>query len=428
MDRPGFWTHACLAVVVALALSSDLARFKDPVGEKYVSMLGTGGADFALGYLGARAFVKGADPYLHDRPRFADPYARDFDVEGTPVAHVFLPTHVLMHAPLAMAAGPNIRRAGRIWFHVSVAALLALALVVALIVREMHPASSAQTPLLAAVVALVLGLNTGTQLGFERGQSDLFTSLLCWTGVLLTVRGRPAPGLALVTAAALLKGYASLATALLLLVLPRKERGRALGGLAAAVLLLLGPVVQYLPIALAVARERSNDFSSTWVNHGFQNLVYHVRPEWAAPGRLVLVAAALLVAMASAWRARPAFESGRARAFRGTLVALVGLVAVIGYSGLSNAYNIVLVTPGVLALALAQQGWVADMGLSAKARNGVGCALAVTAALFWLPRIGTSNFPMAGLGLLAVVALGAWLAFGTSQSPLEPPGGIAPAS
>jgi hypothetical protein len=415
MSPAGPWRQACLVIALVLGLWTDLTRFRDPVGEKYVSVIDTGGADFALGYLGARALVKGADPYRHDQPRFADPYGRDFDADGTTTAFVFLPTHLLLHAPLAVAMGPNVRRAARVWFHLNVGVLLALAVVTALVAREVDPGLSPLLPWASGLAATLLALQVGTQLGFERGQVDLLTSLLCWSGVLLAARGRAGWGLALLTAAALVKGYAAVGAVLVLLALRRSERWRGVAGAAAAVALLLGPVAGYLPVALAAARARSDDFSVTWVNHGFRNLVHHLRPEWAGAGRVGLTLLALAAALACARAAAVTLRTSARGGLPLTLVVLTGLVVVIGYSGLSNAYNMVLVLPGVLVLALTADAWMDAHRLAGARRHATGALLAMVMACLWLPRIGQSDFPLASLALVGVSALGAWLSISRAE-------------
>ena len=318
------WPCAVLCLVAAVVLWTDLRRLQDPVGEKYMTYLQPGAADFVPFYFGACALVAGVNPYRNEVEAWRDPWMREAVVDGARSAQVYLPTHLLLYTPLVLAAGGNPmaggnpRVAGRYWFDLNLLFLVLLAVVTLGILARAEGEARALTTRsvsLLIVLLLVLALNVGTVLGLERGQSENLTALLCWSAVLLVLNERPGPAMFLAVAAALLKGYGVLfAGGLGLLLLDRRHAARAVGGAAAALGLLLLPVAAYLPDALAMVRMRvlaldpAWRFVESWQNHSFRNVALQLVPAWVSVGENVL---APLRAAASA-RCRSARSANRA--------------------------------------------------------------------------------------------------------------------
>jgi hypothetical protein len=399
-----------LVLVTVLSLSADLLRFRDPVGERFVRPLGTGGADFMLAYLGSWALVSGVDPYSADLPeQFRDPWERDYVAGERRTAQIFLPTYYLFHAPLALACGPHIHRALRWWFLLSMGVLAGLIGVVWRVASEGSASDEGRlgAPALLLFLSVGLCLHYGTQLGFERGQGDLLASLLCWSAVALALRRRAGWAMALAVPAALMKGYGVLFALGLGLAFSGRRCLHAAAGAGAALAVFVLPVARYLPEGLAMAAARTNDFSTTWLNHGFRNLAYHVSPALAAPGRVVLIGASLIAAFAC-WRLLRlalATDDAEAAAIPLALFAVASLGTMLGYSSLSNAYNMILVLPGALLLATTQTAWVGRLGLSRRGEHVLGGAILFALVCLFLPRGVGASFSPAGLGLVVLILL-----------------------
>jgi hypothetical protein len=124
------WSWAAMGAMLALVVWQNAVRFEDPVGDKLPMFMKPGSADFAVQYLGAYAMLSGEDPYRTTDPRFADPWARGYDLgDGVLAPQVYPPTHFLILAPLVELTGGDYRQAGRIWFKVNLLLLFLLAVV-----------------------------------------------------------------------------------------------------------------------------------------------------------------------------------------------------------------------------------------------------------------------------------------------------------
>src|SRR5689334_4522443 len=95
------WSAAALLLSVAVVLYTDVSRFVDPVGEKYVSVMPPGSADFYVPFNGARALLKGLDPYHHDDRSLFDPWQREEAIGGVHFRQFYPPSHLLLYVPLA---------------------------------------------------------------------------------------------------------------------------------------------------------------------------------------------------------------------------------------------------------------------------------------------------------------------------------------
>jgi hypothetical protein len=414
---------AVIGLVTLVVLFTDLRRLQDPVGEKYLSYLPPGAADFVPFYFGACALVSGVNPYHNDVEAWRDPWRREAIVAGRPTAQVYLPTHLVIYTPLVLAAGGdplrggNPRGAARLWFDLNLLFLGVLTLVTAAIIgRAKGQRVSAQSLPLLVFLLLALSLNAGTVLGLERGQSEILTALCCWSAVWLVLRRRPAEGMFLAVTAALLKGYAALfAAGLGLLLFERRSAGRALLGAVVAILLLLLPVASYVPDALALAKMRALGldaafpFVASWQNHSFRNLALQL-----APGSAGLVENALrllaLLASALSWRrARRALREdadASGAALWLSLFACCALGTMISLPSVSYSYNTIQVLPGALVLALGQERLTA--ALRPRAALALRVVLLVACGLLFAYALDIrSPLPADALGLTLLFGLAA---------------------
>jgi hypothetical protein len=406
LPRLQAWRSVLMVVVVCLSLWADLLRFRVPVGERFARWLGTGAADFSAAYSGARALVNGLDPYAADLPeKFRDPWQRETVVGEIRSSHIYLPTYYLFHAPLVLAYKGRIERAARAWFVLNLCALAALVWLASRVQSLIARAHDVGTAAALLFLALGLSLHFGTQLGLERGQSDLMTSLLCWSAVLLAWQRRAGPALALAVLAALLKGYGLLFAVGLGFAFRGRSRRHAAVGAAGALVAFLLPVARYLPEGVALARAHSDDFSATWINHGFRNLAFHVSPALAVPGRLLLTVAAL-AATAVCWlllRRTLGDDRRESSAVPLVLFAVTSLGTMIGYSSLSNAYDMILIMPGALILGVTQTDWIEGLGLGPAAEHLLAGALVLALTCLYLPRSVGASFSPASLGLVVLL-------------------------
>jgi hypothetical protein len=421
------WVSAALCLVAVVVLWTDLRRFQDPVGEKYITLMPPGGADFVPPFLGACALVSGANPYRNDVAAWRDPWMRELAANGLRSPQIYLPTHLLVYTPLVLAAGGdplqggNPRIASRYWFNLNLWLLVLLALVTWGVVARAHgdfgsPGWSS-LPLLLFLL-FVLALNTGTKLGLERGQSETLTALLCWSAVLLALHDRPGAAVFLATAAALLKGYgAPFAGGLALILLDRRRaRGVVLGGVAALGLLLL-PVAGYLPDALHAVYLRAQGLDPTWafagrwtwVNHSFRNLAFSLTPSGASAGEALLRTVAIAATVLSWLAARRSVRHDRTTpeaALWLSLFTVCSLGAMITYPPVSFCYNTIQVLPGVLVLVLGQDRFLA--GLRPWIELGARAILLATCGLLFLYTLDSSmQLPLDALGLALLLGLAA---------------------
>jgi hypothetical protein len=384
---------AAAGLILALALWTDLSRFQDPVGDKYVPSMPPGAADFIAPFQGARALAMGLDPYRNQLEELRDPWRREVMVDGVRTSQFYLPTHLLLFLPLVYLSGGDPRLAGRIWFAVNLLLLLALAAVTAALAADTLGLDATARAPLFLFSAVALALHGGSLLGLERGQSDFLSALLCWGAVAGALRGRAALPMFLATFATLLKGYAAPFALALFLVLEDRKKLRALAGGGAALVLLLLPVARYLPEALANVRVRLEQSpKAAWYNVSFRNLSQALWPG-GEPGLAgLLVAIGIAASVLATLRARR--EPGKAMPL--AMMATATLGTVLGLSSVAHAYALALVLPGAILLALA---------------HPPGFAAAAIASLFCLYKLQlfSQKLPLGAVGLFGLIALaGAW--------------------
>jgi hypothetical protein len=195
---------------------------------------------------------------------------------------------------------------------------------------------------------------------------------------------------------ALLKGYGlALAAGIVLMALlsasRSHKRAAVVGSLAAFVVLLL-PVVRYLPDAAAALSIRTAMFWQGWVNQSLFSLWYFVLPSAAGVGRVLVVLWSGLVAGFAFWRWRSVWRPLSAQAagqrspelqsksaLHASAFATAALTLILSSSSNSIAYDGVIVLPGALIIACAQ----GSLSSPRTAREHViGAWLALT--MFWL--------------------------------------------
>jgi hypothetical protein len=244
-------------------------------------------------------------------------------------------------------------------------------------------------------------------MALERGQSDIFMSLLCWAAVLCFLRGASGAAVFLAIWGASMKGYALLfAAGLGLLGLGRGRRRQTLVGIAVAAAVWVLPTVRYFGDAVHAVRFRSEMFEAVWNNHSFRNLVYAFAPEWAERGRLVLSAFALAVAALAWLQARRASRDGTPVALTLwlSMFTLASLGTMIGYSAFSLSYNLILLFPGALILGISQERLRSFLGLSTVERHTLGATL--LGCLFLLFACLLRNTSAVGLAALFPIMTG----------------------
>lgn len=426
----GWWATLTLCLVTATGFFTDLQRLENPVGEKYVPYFPPGQNDFSSPYCGARAWLAGVNPYHNDRPEFRCLMGGLQRVDGVDFTYFYPPGHLLTFAPLAAWKGADWTGAAQIWHRFNVVALLAVAALTWALARR--TTAHRLTPFLIALLYGALALNPGTELGLERGQSDICLALLCWSAILCSVRG--ADGLAVFLAiwGTSMKGYPLLLTSgLALLALARGKWKQMLAGAGAAVVAFVLPVVRYSGEAAKVVRYRSDMFQAVWYNAGFRNLVYRWSPARAEQGRIALTAFALLVtggAWIQTWRATA--RGSPTSSLWLIVFATASLGTFIGYSAYSVPYNLILILPGTLLLATFQERVSASLALPPWARNGLGAAIVGCLFLLFICRLGNDppgyvgNIPAAAYGLaLLFLIFSVLVARALTLRPEATPGG-----
>jgi hypothetical protein len=367
-----------LWIAAGTVLLTDVNRFLPPVAERYVSPIGVGGSDLIPSFNAAIALLEGQNPYHSDLKKLPDPYAASRG-EAENVTYLYPPSHALLYVPVAFLSR-DFLRAARFQFFLSLLALVALSLAILDLFVAIVPSSSDARHALLPLLLYVLGMNPGSLLGLERGQSDLLTAALCWWGVAAFRRRWFCCAGFLLVASSALKGYGVTVAAGLLLLGLRRDTWRAtLLGALLGVLVLVAPVARYLPDAIAAFPIRAEMFWSGWTNQSFYNLVYSFDPSRAETGRYVLVGLASSIALLGWFRLRRTLRLELAeeeQALALTLFATAALIALLGMSLNSIAYNGVLVLPGALLLVLTQQ----RLGERASplARSAMGALLALT--------------------------------------------------
>jgi hypothetical protein len=407
---------------VCAVFVADTNRLLAPVGEKYIDYIGRGSSDLIPSFNAAWALIDGANPYHSDPQRYPDPYA---DTRGAAqkITYLYPPTHGLIYVPLAWATGRNFRVAARAHYFVTLFFLAALSVAIVELVALITPIDGEQRLSLGLLSLFVLGVNAGSQLGFERGQSDVVSANACWWAVLCFCRGRFALAVFLATLGGLLKGYGvPLAIGLALLGLTRARLLGTFSGGLAALLLLLAPVARYLPDALAGFSVRSAMFWPAWYNQSFYHLAWRLFPKSVDRVRYALLAFAGAVYMV-AWlrlywltrKSPPERGVDHRVALGATMFATAALIFILAFSRNSFAYDAVLILPGALIIALTQQGRLTKASWSAALVAGALAVMLFLLCAFSAPQwLGLSSpaneLPLhaAGqLGLCCVIAASA---------------------
>jgi hypothetical protein len=409
IPRLGWWAVLAIFLVGGIGVYIDLARFCNPVGEKVIPVFPPGQADFAYVYVGARALVDGVNPYRNNRREYSDPLSRGVEiVDGVQFKQLYPPAHILLYAPLAWWKGADWQAAGRVWFHVTLVGLVGLAALVWSIARRVTEAPL--TPLWILVFLATLTLSIAVELGLERGQSDIFSALVCWTAVICFLRTQYGLAVFLAICGAALKGYpVPFAAGLGLLALRRRSWKQALVGAMAGLAVTVLPVAHYYADGMRGVLHRSNMFWGNLHNQGFRNAVYQLAPAWADDGRLALSAFALVVTVMAWVQARRTWPRGSpaARALWLSVFTTAALTLMIGYSSLSVSYNLILVMPGVLILVVCQQALAARVALPRWAGHVVGMALLAIAVLIFLVHSGVqvTSLALSVYGLVGLLLL-----------------------
>jgi hypothetical protein len=257
---------------------------------------------------------------------------------------------------------------------------------------------------------LVYSFGGGMQLLLERGQSDLFTGLLCWSAVLLSLQGRWFLAMFLATWGTMIKGYPIVfLPGIGVLGLTRAHwKGTILGGFA-AFLVFLAPVIRHLPDAKAAMASRTDMFWPVWFNHGFRNLVYFYWPNSADKGASYLTYFALAMTALcwfQAWRARESVE----RAAWLVLFTMCALGTMLGYSKLSCSYNNIIVIPGMALFAVHQRLLLGFTGAPRRTEWVLGPVIALAVWALLIVKYNSETFPVGAVGLLSIITLAGTLA------------------
>jgi hypothetical protein len=396
------WAALALGLVAATVLCSDLSRFRNPLGDKFIPPEPPGQIDFSYAYLGARALLARVNPYRNDKDQFTSPIFKPIVVDGVPYKQIYPPGQLLLYVPLALWKGEDWKSAARVWFTINLIAIGLLGVVTWALLQRMIGAPFSPVWILAFSTCLALSI--GVELGLERGQSEIFTAALCWGAVVCTLRGKVAAAAFLSVWAASIKGYPALFTGgLLLLVLGRATWRRTLASTALAMAMFVVPGLPFARDAMRSAKFRSGMFWPHWYNHGFKNAVNTVAPAWADRGRVVLSLFALAVTVAAWVQARRALARGATanRALWLVVFAIASLATVLGYSATSVSYNLVLILPGVLALVAGQARLTEELVLPRWAQHALGAGLLGTSFMLFVHRLGGDSPTAAKTGLPA---------------------------
>jgi hypothetical protein len=411
-NRLSLWSWITVALIGFAVLYTDLSRFRDPVGEKYITYMTPGAADFILTFNGTRAILAGVNPYHNDSSEFDDPWGRDKLLNTENGFKQYYPvSHFVLYMPLALITSGNSHRAGKLWFHFNLLCLGLLALLVWYFSFSILHLKSEFGPFLCFYSMVALSLHSGTELGLERGQSDLFLATLCWFAVCFAWKNRPFETMLLVTAATSIKGYTLLlAMGLGLLFVNRKQILPAVGGGLVSLAVLILPGYRYFKDGVDSMQVRANMFWDTWFNHGFKNLVYYFSPRYADLGRAVLVVLSLIATVFCWSAAKSALKKKSGSETEGLwLIAfsVSALGTMLGVSSLSIDYNLILILPGVLVLAFGYQRLFPEeeVKYSSRFKTGTGFALALSVFLLWFPAVHSEHFSTAAVGILGVIGI-----------------------
>jgi hypothetical protein len=423
----GPWAALALTVAAGTVLLSDANRFLPPIHEKYTDIAGNGGADLIPTFNAACALLDGQNPYHSDPEKYPDPFAFSRG-EDEHITYLYLPTHALVYVPIALLSGCKFDVGVRMQFFFSLILMGVIGLAIADLIHAVAPIPPELRVAIALVSMYVLGVNGGSQLGMERGQSDLLTSALCWSAVALFCRGWLGSAAFLALGGALLKGYGLVLfgglVAMGLLSASRSYKRAAVAGALAGLVVLLLPVARYLPDAVAALSIRTAMFWQGWVNQSLYSLWYFVLPRAAGLGRVAVVLWSGLVAGLAFWRWRSVWRplsaqepSQRSQQLQGknalhaSAFATAALTLILSSSSNSIAYDGVIVLPGALIIACAQAGL---SSANTRREHVIGAWLALTMfclCAFSVPRLigrpvaPQRELPMHALGLFSLSVL-----------------------
>src|SRR6185295_8916621 len=126
---PDHWAIAFLLVITGVVAWQGVDRYQDPVGEKTVTTMPPGSADFVVPFMGAKALLMGVSPYMNDVSQLKDPYVDRRDmralIDGRTTTNFYPPSLLVLHIPFALAT-PDWREAGRLMFKLNVGLLFLL--------------------------------------------------------------------------------------------------------------------------------------------------------------------------------------------------------------------------------------------------------------------------------------------------------------
>jgi len=419
------WTWIGAAAILVGALYSDISRFRNPDGEKYIiDYYHEGQHDFTHPYLGARALLAHQNPYKPKSPEFIHPI---FGAQSYP------PGHILMDVPLVLIYGKDVLGAARAFFHISLIALVVLGVITWRLLAAIR--GEPVSPYFALFAVLCFTIHTGMQTGLERGQSDMIIAALSWGAVLAFVRWRLVAAFFLVVAAGSLKGYPILLAMGMVAIAATAApwRRRALIGAAAGVAVFVLPMVRYLGYGVRGVVARGTMFWPVWFNHSFKNTVFALLGPGASDvGARVLDVVALAVAALWGWRAFADRKDAPPARFVLALVTFgtACLLVVIGHLQTSVTYNLIVVIPGMTILVASQDVVAEALAIGRAGRHVVGAALTVSSFMLFHGRWNQNvTFPLAGVGLVillgALAMLGAYAARGAlasrSRQPVREP-------
>lgn len=413
----GRWAWFSIMLVLLGVFYTGVIRNLDPVGDKFFFHMYPGGGDFVYPYNGARALLAGIDPYTHEVPELFDPWGRDEPINGIMFRQFYPPSHLAAYVPLVMITDGDFRFASRLWFHINLLSLLILSLVSCFLVARVFRWSGTfemYGAMLFPSILFALSMNQGVAIGLERGQSDIFTAMLCWVGVLAWLCEMRFLPLLLVVTAALFKGYAVLfALGLCLLGLIEGRRlTPIIGGAILPVLVLVAPVLEHFPKGLEASIYRADKFWHIWYNHGFKNLIYNVSIEFAEVGNILLFALTTSITALVWWRLYRAGPETKPMWL--VLFACISLTAMLGVSGLSVSYNLILILPGILVLIAAQKKVAKASSLGNEGL--LGLLLGLAGLCLVVLRLNSDTFPIASIGLLGIVFVSSLVALTATKA------------
>jgi hypothetical protein len=377
-----------LLVAASTVLFSDANRFLPPIVEKYTDIAGKGGADLIPTFNAACALLDGQNPYHSDPQKYPDPYAYSRGGDQN-ITYLYTPTHALVYVPFAILSGRSFDVAARMQFFFSLILLGVLGAAVSDLIHQVTPLGPELRLGIALISMFVLGLNPGSQLGLERGQSDLLTSALCWGAAALFARGKLASAVFLAMGGGLLKGYgAALFGGLVLLGLmssQRAQRRQVIAGSVAGFAVLLLPVARYLPDAVQALSIRTSMFWPGWVNQSLYSLGHFLLPSAAGFMRYAVVVWSGLVALVAFWRLRSVWlprerhagqsDQSRRSALHISLFTHAALTLILACSTNSIAYDAVVMLPGALIIVALQGSFSAA---NTKREHVIGAWLAIS--------------------------------------------------